>query len=171
MDAREVVVAQFKMSHGILQQVLADVSPEALHHKLVGASIDTVASTFAHLVFAEDGIVNGMALGGAPVFVAGGWAGKTGTDMPQAPRQSHEWASTVRMDLAKFMPYAQAVFATTEEVVARLTDEQMAKSVQSPLGPNTAFGTISGLALYHTTQHSGEISALLGAQGLKGLPF
>lgn len=171
MDAGEVVVAQFKMTHGILQQVLANASPEALHHKLSGASIDTVASTFAHLVFAEDGIVNGMALGSAPVFVAGGWAGKTGTDMPQAPRQSHEWAATVRMDLAKFMPYAQAVFANTEDVVARMTDEQMAKSVETPLGPNTAFGTISGLALYHTTQHSGEISALLGAQGLQGLPF
>jgi hypothetical protein len=171
MEAREVVIAQFKTAHGILQQVLADVSPAALHHRLSGASIDTVASTFAHLVFAEDALVNGTALGGAPLFVTGGWAGKTGTDMPQTPGQNHDWAATVKLDLAKFMPYARAVFANTEEVLAKASDEQLAKPVQTPLGPNTGFGTISSIALYHTTEHSGEISALLGAQGLKGLPF
>jgi len=171
MDVRELVIAQFKLTHQVLQQVMADVSPEALHKKFEGSDIDTVASTFAHIVFAEDGIVNGMAAGTVPVFMSGGWAGKTGTDMPTEPRQTHEWAATVRLDLAKFMPYANAVFANTEEILTKLTDEQLAKPVQGPLGPSTALGIISGLALYHTTQHSGEISALLGAQGLKGLPF
>lgn len=171
MDVREVVIAQFKMSHSILQQVMAGVAPEVLNRKLDGSDIDSVGSTFAHLVFAEDGIVNGMAAGTAPVFMSGGWAGKTGTDMPGDPRQSHEWAATVKLDLAKFMPYASAVFANTEEILARLSDDELAKAIQGPMGPSTVLGTISGLALYHTTQHSGEISALLGVQGLKGLPF
>ncbi len=171
MDAREVVIAQFKLSHGLLQQIIAGLSPVALQHTLDGASIDTVASTFAHLVFAEDTLVNRLAFGGAVVFETGGWAGKTGTDMPSTPGQSHEWAATVALDLARFMPYAQAVFANTEEVLAKCSDAQLAQPVETPLGPNTAFGTISGIALYHTTHHSGEISALLGVQGLKGLPF
>ncbi len=171
MDVRELVISQFKMSHGIILQVMADVSNEAANKKFAGSEIDTIGSTFAHLVFAEDGIVNGMALGGAPVFMSGGWAGKTGTDMPANPRQSHEWAASVQLDVAKFLPYAKAVFTNTEESIAKLTDEQLAKPLQGPMGPSTVLGTISGLALYHATQHSGEISALLGTQGLKGLPF
>jgi hypothetical protein len=171
MDVRELVISQFKMTHGILLQVMGDVSNETANKKLAGSEIDTIGSTFAHLVFAEDGIVNGMAMGGAPVFMSGAWAGKTGTDMPSDVRQNHDWAASVSLDVAKFLPYAKAVFTNTEELIAKLTDEQMAKPLQGPMGPSTTFGTISGLALYHTTQHSGEISALLGAQGLKGLPF
>lgn len=171
MDVRELVISQFKMAHSILLQVMTDVPNEVANKKLAGSEIDTIGSTFAHLVFAEDGIINAMALGGAPVFMSGGWAGKTGTDMPAAPRQSHEWAATVQLDVAKFLPYAKAVFENTEESIAKLTDEQLAKPVQGPMGPSTVLGTISGLGLYHMTQHSGEISALLGVHGRKGLPF
>ncbi|MGE3074495.1 MAG: DinB family protein [Dehalococcoidia bacterium] len=171
MDVRELVISQFKMAHGVLLQVMADVPNDIANKKLAGSEIDTVGSTFAHLVFSEDGIVNGLCLGRPPVFMSGGWAGKTGTDMPANPRQSHEWAATVQMDIAKFLPYARAVFANTEEAIASLSDEEMGKTVQGPLGPSTVFGSISGLTLYHTTQHSGEISALLGAHGRKGLPF
>ncbi|MGE0601450.1 MAG: DinB family protein [Dehalococcoidia bacterium] len=171
MDVRELVISQFKMAHGILLQVMADVPNEIANKKLAGSEIDTVGSTFAHLVFGEDGIVNGLCLGRPPVFMSGGWAGKTGTDMPSDLRQSHEWASSVQMDVAKFLPYAKAVFANTEEAIAGLSDEDLTKTIQGPMGPSTVLGTISGLALYHATQHSGEISALLGAHGRKGLPF
>ncbi len=171
MDARETVIDQFKMSHGILLQVIGLATPETMHTKLPGSNIDTIASTFAHIVFAEDSIVNGMALGGAPVFVSGRWAGKTGTDMPQSPMQSAEWAASVKLDLPKFLPYAQAVFANTEEMIAKASDAQLAETKQGPLGPSSVFGLISGLGLYHMVEHSGEIAALLGVQGRKGLPF
>lgn len=171
MDARETVIGQYKFAHGVLLQVIGLATPETMHTKLPGSNIDTIASTFAHIVFAEDSIVNGMALGGAPVFVSGGWAGKTGTDMPQSPRQNHEWASSVKLDLARFTPYAQAVFASTEEMIAKATDTQLNETKQGPLGPSSVFGLISGLGLYHMVEHSGEIAALLGVQGRKGLPF
>lgn len=170
MDARETVIAQYKLTHNILQQVMADITPENLHAKLDGSTIDSVASTFAHLVFSQDTIVNSMALGAPTVLESGGWADKVGVVAPGG-RQNHEWAGAVKLDLAKFMPYAQAVFANTESVIANTPEDQLATARQGPLGPSTVWGAITGLGLYHTVEHSGEISALLGVQGCKGLPF
>ena len=149
---------------------MAEVAPAQLHTKLDGSTIDTVASTFAHLVFSQDTIVNAMALGGPLVLTTGGWAEKVGV-VPPGARQNHEWAGAVKLDMAKFMPYAQAVFANTESVITNSSEELLATARQGPLGPSTVWGAISGLGLYHTVEHSGEISALLGAQGVKGLPF
>lgn len=171
MNGRELALSQYQFAHSVTRQVMTGLEPTALHAKLPGSSIDTIASTFAHLVFAEDGIVNGMALGAAPVYMRDGWGEKAGTPFPASSRQDHDWAATVTLDLEKFMPYADAVFANTEAVLRDATEEQLARDVQGPVGKSSALGLIGGLGLFHLTHHLGEISALLGAQGLKGLPF
>ena len=65
--------------------------------------------------------------------------------------------------------YAKSVGADTEEVLTTATDEQSEQEIgvsKRPLIPIRA-----DIGLPHRAEHWGEIAALKGVQGLKGLPF
>jgi hypothetical protein len=66
--------------------------------------------------------------------------------------------------------YAQAVFANTDANVAALDPASLGNKMQGPFGETTAARMLS-LGVYHLAEHSGEIAALKGIQGQKGLPF
>mgnify|MGYP001567826195 CR=1 FL=1 len=103
---------------------------------------------------------------------ADGWEAKTGVSAsgPQ-PSINHEWAKTVKMDYPKFQEYANAVFANTDSYLANLSDADLEKKIQTPIGEQTIGWAVTTLLGTHAPQHIGEIAALKGVQGLKGLPF
>ena len=55
--------------------------------------------------------------------------------------------------------------------LANLPDSELERKVQGVLGEYTLGWGIAILLCQHAAQHSGEIAALKGVQGLKGLPF
>ena len=126
----------------------------------------------AHLVYDEDLIVNGMLLGKAPL-AASTSAGKTGISDPQMA-VSQDWAKTVRLNLPEFREYQKAVFAATDAYTASLDESDLDRELDmTSMGMGTqnlgwAFGV---LIIGHANNLAGEISALKGAQGLKGYPF
>jgi len=75
------------------------------------------------------------------------------------------------MDLSTFQEYADAVFAATDAYVADLPDSELERKIQGAIGEYTVGWGIAILLCQHAAQHSGEIAALKGIQGLKGLPF
>jgi DinB family protein len=170
MNAQEAVRQQLGFWHGVGGQVLGDCG-DALNSKLADAKVGSIASIYAHAVFAEDGIVNGMFQAKPLLFAEGGWAAKTGITPPNGPMQTPEWAAGVDMDLAKFQDYAKAVFAQTDAYLAALSDAEMERKIQGPVGETTIGWFLVNILGTHFPQHTGEIAALKGVQGLKGLPF
>jgi hypothetical protein len=112
MNAQETVRQQLGFWHGILDTMLNDVG-EKLNARLPGSTCDSIGSIYAHMVFAEDGIVNGMFQGKPLLYIANGWEAKTGVQHPGGPMQTPDWASKVHMDLPKFQEYAKAVRPST----------------------------------------------------------
>jgi hypothetical protein len=170
MNAQEAMRQQLGFWHGVAGQVLGDCG-ETLNNSVPGAKIGSIASIYAHMAFAEDGIINGMILGKPLLYVDQGWEAKTGIQHPDGPRQSEDWASTVKMDLSTFKDYATAVFAQTDAFFAGLSDADMDRKIQGPIGETTVGWMTVNILSTHFPQHLGEIAALKGVQGLKGLPF
>src|SRR5262245_27365930 len=157
--------------HDILEQTIADCPQETLDKNLPGATISNIGSIYAHTVFSEDGILHGMLQGKAPIYKAQNWAAKTGLQMPEGGFDP-AWARDVRLKLAAFREYAKAVYAATDAYVAGLSDADLDRKVQTGfVGEQTVGFIISNILGWHAAQHTGEIAALKGVQGLKGLPF
>jgi DinB family protein len=159
-------------AHDILEQTIADCSQDALDKNLPGATITSIGSIYAHLVFSEDGILHGMLQGKPPIYRGQNWASRTGVQMPEPGGFSPEWARTVRMKLPAFREYAKAVFAATDAYIGGLSDADLDRKVQTGfVGEQTVAFVIGNILAWHAAQHTGEIAALKGVQGLKGLPF
>jgi len=160
----------FKSAHDIFQQVLDDIDDNALRAVPSGANIQSIQSILAHAVIAEDFIVNGMILKKGMVTNPGLLAG-TGVNAPEMPRLTPEWAGSLDMKLPQFREYANAVFASTEEGVAGMSDEALSAEIEGPFGKHSATAYLVMFALYHLAGHTGEVAAIKGVHGLKGLPF
>jgi len=168
MKAQELMRAQYAQAHQVMEAAIADCDAEALT-KVVGGNIGTVGAIYAHAVFDEDGWVAGVT-GDPTIWESGGWASKTGLEEISG-RQSQEWAQSVTYDLATFREYAQAEYEQMDACLANLPDEDVDKEIEA-FGAKTTIGKhVGSLGLWHVMSHQGELSAVKGAQGLKGLPF
>jgi len=170
MKVQDAVRQQLGFWHGASKGIMGDCG-EALNKQLPGATVTSIGSIYAHMVFAEDAIVNGMLQGKPMLYQADGWEARAGVPFPGVPPSIGEWAKTVKVDYPKFEAYADTVFANTDAYLAGLPDSDLERKVQTPIGEQTVGWAISTLLATHAPQHIGEIAALKGVQGLKGLPF
>ena len=171
MNSPATARQQLAFWHGALNGVMGDCDNERLNKQLPGATVTSIASIYAHMVFAEDVIVNGMLQGKPPIYPQDGWEAKTGVAFPGIPPSLGDWAKSVKMDLPKFQEYAKAVFANTDSYLAGVPESDLERKIQTPIGEQTVEWAIVTLLATHAPQHIGEIAALKGVQGLKGLPF
>ena len=169
MEAKELLRDQFKTMHQFMDMTIADCSPEVLEKKEEGWTINKVGSVYAHTVLSEDMMLSGMVEGREPVLKSDGWAEKLGVDAASA-RQDETLAS-LTIDLEAFREYAKAVAAATDDFLANATDEELNKEVDSPMGKQPFITFFANIGITHVAGHWGEIAALKGVQGLKGLPF
>jgi hypothetical protein len=169
MTPQSLLTQQLAGYHDLLEQTVADCPPDALHRTVPGATIASIAAIYAHTVFSEDAIIQGMLQRKPPVFESQGWAGRTGVAMPSTPELTPDWARGVRMDLRE---YAKAVYAATAAYVGGLSDAALDRKIDTGfIGEQTVGFILCNIAGWHVAEHGGEIAALKGVQGLKGLPF
>ena len=169
MEAKELLRDQFKTMHQFMDMTIADCTPEVLEKKEDGWTINKLGSVYAHTVLSEDMMLSGMVDGREPVLKSDGWAEKLGVDAASA-RQDEALAG-LTIDLEAFRAYAKAVAAATDDFLANATDEELNKEVDSPMGKQPFITFFANIGITHVAGHWGEIAALKGVQGLKGLPF
>ena len=76
--------AQYQNAHEVLEGTLQDVTSEQAHWSPPSAA-NPLGATYAHIVISEDGVINGMLKGSAPLSVTT-WAGKMGvSELPPMP--------------------------------------------------------------------------------------
>src|SRR5262249_42629753 len=108
MDEVAVIRRQLAFVHEGLERTMASWSPEALAKNLPDATISNIGSIYAHTVFSEDGIVQGLLQGTAPLFHQHGWGARLSVQMPANPGMNLEWGRAVKLELPAFQEYAQA---------------------------------------------------------------
>jgi hypothetical protein len=167
MDVKTTLQEQMQSLHGMLETAIGDCPADALTRKLPGATINSIGAVYAHTIFSEDGILNGIIRGEKPVYYTGGWAPKVGLDMPQGGMDP-DW--TVALDISLFRQYAAAVYKATDEYLATVSDAELDRVVDPGFAPPMPVrALVANLLTWHVGTHQGEISALKGVQGFNGL--
>ena len=172
MNVSNAAQLQLGMWHGVTDGMVAGCSDQQLNGGIEGATVTSIASIYAHMVWSEDMITNAMLQGKPLIYQSGGWEAKTGVKFPgQSPEMNPDWAKSLKMDCAKFQEYAKEVYVATDSFLSSVSEADLQRKVQSPLGEQTIGWAIAVLLGTHFPQHAGEIAALKGVQGQKGLPF
>lgn len=170
MDARSLLKEQITGAHRILNSALGGLPQEMVTVQPPGTA-NSIGATLAHVVLDEDWLIS-QAMGEPLLYTGKGFEQKIGLAAPTGPFVTEEWARGVKLELAPFMEYAQAVFARTESAVADFSDESMDRDVDMGTGRSMkGLLTVGVIALNHVSFHAGEIAALKGTMNLKGIPF
>jgi hypothetical protein len=177
MNTIELLRAQLENAHQTLEGTLGDIAEADAHREPGGRAFHT-AALYAHVVFAEDYIIQGMFRQAAPLAVTS-WAGKTGFSepMPQPGGEgwadAHDrWARNLKVDLGQARQYAQAVHQNSLEYIGSLTTEDVDRQFEVGFAPPMPLGmAITAFVIGHYYSLAGEISAAKGVIGLQGYPF
>jgi len=171
MNTQQTVKMQLGLWQSAAGSMLEECDDGVLHKTLPDATVTSIASIYAHAIFSEDAITQGMLQSKPPIYNTDGWKAKTGVAMPENPGMNPEWAATVKMNLPAFREYAKAVHAATNAYLDNVTESELQEKVQTPIGDQTKEWVVANLLGTHLPQHTGEIAALKGVHGMKGLPF
>ena len=152
--------------HAMLDIAAQDLTDEVAHWRQ--GTANSIAALLAHMVTAEDFLINRHILGNEPVLEAGGWASKTG--IPANRREI--WNPDFRLNLDAFGGYRLAVQASAKAYFDSVTAADLDREVSWVWGePQAAARWLQIVFFSHILGHCGEISAIKGIRGLKGLPF
>lgn len=164
MDALVLLRDQVGTADGMIKAVFKPVTPEQASWKMAGSTANTIGATFLHAYSTEDSAVHRL-LGTPSVLERGGWGARLSYD-PAA-----SWTLEGPADTGLIMEYAEAVSAATKEYLDRLKPEDLEREIETPRGLRPLSARIGIYLVAHKFQHAGEMAALLGCQGVKGLPF
>jgi hypothetical protein len=131
---------------------------------------NTISATFIHFMNVEDNFIHKIIQDKPSVWESGGWSTKTGVQKP--PSIGEDWNEFKHRQVAiqPLLEYAAAVWVDTDKYVSTLKPEDLERKVKFAGGERS----VADMLLMATSQslsHSGEIAALKGVQGAKGLPI
>lgn len=178
MNAIRLLKEQLSTAHKFLEDTVKDVDEDIAHTAAPGVA-HNIAATYGHLVASEDMMLNSV-LQGKPTFMSTSWTEKNGMSIPHPEvtqnwsQDYKEWAGSVKVDLNTLREYAKMVYQATEDYISNLREIDLDKEIDLSsmgLGQVSVGWLISNFIIGHTNSIMGEISALKGAQGLKGYPF
>ncbi|HLH72778.1 MAG TPA: DinB family protein [Chloroflexota bacterium] len=152
-------------AESFLSEVFAKVTADQLVWLPKGATTNPIGTTFLHVYHVEDRAIHRL-LGDKPtVFEAKSWQDRLGYD------PTHPWAPLATPpDPVALRTYAAEVFADTQSFLDGLAPEALEQEISSPRGNRPMYVSLTLSLVIHKLMHMGEISALLGCQGVKGFP-
>jgi hypothetical protein len=168
----EFLREQLGQARTFLDGTMSEVGAAAVHAPMPGVC-NPIDATYAHLVIGEDGFVNGLLGGAAPLF-ASEWAGRTGlSELPPQDADWSDWATRVQIDVPALKRYGAAVAVATDAYIAALSPEDLDTPIDLSsfgFGQRSRGWVLGSGVLAHVLSHWGEICALQGVLGGKGFP-
>lgn len=167
MNAIEVLRGQLKAVHQFIDMTIADCTEDAAARKDEGWNIQPICTIYAHVAASEDFMVNAMVRGVQPLLIRNGWGQKLGI----SERPTLDNMDGFSAPLPALREYAASVFKETDEYLAGVDESELEREIDTPIGKMPAITFLANIVATHCPGHMGEIAALKGVQGLKGLPF
>lgn len=169
MDGVQALTAAVKASHDWYNDTVADVTVAQANWLPAGVA-HPIGATMAHIVHSEDGVVNGMLRGQAPIWQRDGWDKKLG--VPNMMDTDNKGARAFKIDPKSLGEYTKAVQSATMAYLSTLKPADLDRVGDfGLLGKMPVSRAITFFFMSNTLVHTGEISALKGLQGAKGYPF
>lgn len=173
MDALTILREQLRQSHELTEGIIDDLPLDQMHQRLDGGTLQSIAAIYVHVVVGEDQLINETLLGQPTRFERDGWSERLVIGSAASGWMTDDISEAIReLDLQLMREYAQLVYADADDYMASLSE--------ADLNPPVTFGSLGemprGIFLatilnWHALHHCGELAALKGALGHKGLPF
>jgi hypothetical protein len=117
-----------------------------------------------------------LGMGQTPLRHSAGWQEKVVIAFPPENPEDPYWEvrnmrKGLRLDLPALHDYARATAQVLLDWVASLTPEDLERTISTPIGEFNLGQVLESFIVAHINNHSGEISALKGCQGLAGYPW
>jgi len=167
MTPAEAFLTVLRDAHAMLQTVLNDIESEQLWRKPPGTA-NAIGAIYSHAIGVEDLYIQRILQGKPLVWDEDNWAEKLGR--ATAPNL---WESegVIPFDLHAFLGYRRAVYTASELYIAGLRQEDLDRTVQFPGRDwSMSIARLLTVVVSHCTSHAGEIAALKGVFGARGLP-
>ena len=165
-DALSALREVIRTANRMVLDATSDLTVEQANWLPPGTA-NTIAQTYAHIVNIQDRYLNTFLHAQPTIWEREGWEERLG--IPATMRMQRE--PGYQVDPAAFRPYAERVFAETNAYLDRVDAAELAREVQGYRGPLPVAEVLGRFMAFHAVSHLGEIAALRGLQGLKGLPF
>jgi uncharacterized damage-inducible protein DinB len=169
MDVREYIQKQIAQAHRLVDGAMTGLTDEQLNWLPPGTA-NTISATVMHILGGEDNYIQGFLQGKPTLFAEGGWAAKIGVAAPPRPGQSWDEYKSKALAVATLLAFQQVVREATERYLAGITTEDLDRVVTMGARERSVAEVLTML-VGHLASHAGEVAALKGVQGAKGLPF
>jgi hypothetical protein len=168
MNINEYIQRQMAGVRRSINGILNNMTTELFNWAPPGTA-NTISATFIHLMNTEDHFVQEIIQGKINIWESGGWSEKTGIQKP--PSIGEDWSEYKhkKISIQPLLDYRDAVWAATDAYLATLTAEEIDRKVKFAGGERTVAEMLI-LSAAQSHSHAGEIAALKGIQGAKGLP-
>lgn len=169
MDIKTYIQQQMANLYNQIDAAVKDTTDEQFNWPPPG-TINPISAILIHMLIAEDYFINTVIQGKSPCWVEQEWGQKTCVQTP--PQQGCSWDEfrTVQISVAPVLAYEQAVRDSTDTFLTDLAVEDLDRQVDF-VGNELSVAEVLMTLVVHSASHAGEIAAIKGMQGLKGLPF
>lgn len=168
MDAKKYLQSQLEgMWH--LQKATLDSVTDDIVMKTPEGTVSPIGVIWLHLVSAQDKFVATLT-GKDSLWQSEGWDKRFGVE--KAPGFGMDWSTYQGMDwsIELLQDYTLAVKAFVQQAVDSMDNETLDERVKF-FTDSDPKSDVWVLLIGHTLHHCGEIAAINGAFGGKGLPF
>lgn len=169
MNTTDHVRELFDSLHQRIDVVMQDIDEGTFNWHPPGTA-NPIAITYLHMLNAEDFHIQAILQGKPRIWESGDWSESIGVSAPPGRGRNWEESQGAALNLSTLLDYQQAVRAATSLYFAELDDTTLAGPVNFPGDDRSVLEVINALVI-HLAGHAGEIAAIKGVQGLKGLPF
>lgn len=164
--------AQLKDAHEALELTMQDVDQKLADGTPPGTA-NRVGERYVHHATSEDSLVHLFLMGAAPPLMSSTWEGRTGASEPRfGTDPEHSRRLTVQLGPAR--QYQRAVHEATDRYLADLAEADLDRLVDmssSGFGRVPVWWVVARLIIGHVWEVNGEIAAVKGVLGARGLPF
>src|SRR5579859_4553995 len=139
---------QLQVAHNWLEGTLHNVDDSLANDLSHGGTVATIGANYAHVVTGEDYFVNALLTGGTPLMMRM----SSGISEPPPPATWAAWGHAVKTDIDMLHAYAQAVYASVDAYLATLSDADLERTIETPVGSMT-LGAFIGLWILNAYCH------------------
>ncbi len=169
MELFDYIQRQVAGMHRQVSMTLKDITPEQFSWAPPGTA-NTISATYVHMISVEDHFIQGFLQGKPRLWEVDGWGERTGVKKTPDIGESWDEFKHLSLSLAAFAGYQQSVWAATDAYLAQLKPEDLDRKLPFA-GREATVAEMLLLVFSQELSHAGEIAALKGIQGAKGLPI
>jgi uncharacterized damage-inducible protein DinB len=169
MEAKDFVIMQLISLREQAVDTIKETTDEQLNWTPPGTA-NSIKATYLHLVSCEDIYIQEVLQGKPLVWETGTWNQKIG--LKDFPGAGDGWVEiqAANLTLTSLIDYDLAVQSATRAYIDKLNGYELSRLVKfyDELAPTAA---VLAFLVIHSSGHLGEIAAIKGIQGGKGLPY